>query len=111
MLTLHSNQFKSNYFHFNLANACAGRHASALMNQEQPEQAAAVMAHYGAPKAAEHYKLYCSIAEALLHKLLGTATGKDLGDTALSPCHRFLHGLLVDDKASQTDKTAAHQVD
>ncbi|CAL8468379.1 g7919 [Coccomyxa elongata] len=77
------------------------RHATALMHQGQPEQAAAVLAHYGGPKAAEHYQLYHSIAEALLHKLLGTTTGKKLGDTALSPCHKFLHGLLVDAKANQ----------
>lgn len=73
------------------------------MHQKQPEQAAAVLAHHGAPRAAEHYLLYHSIAKALLHKLLGTAPKKDLGDTALSPCHRFLHGLLVDDKANQTN--------
>lgn len=81
------------------------------MHQEQPEQAAAVLAHYRPPKAAEHYQLYHSIAKVLLHKLLGTATGKDLEDTALSPCHRFLHGLLVDAKANQTDHTVAKQVD
>ncbi len=91
--------------------ACAGRHATALMHEGQPEQAAAVLAHYGAPKAAENYQLYHSIAEALLHKLLGTTTGKDLGDTALLPCHKFLHGLLVDAKANQVDYTVANQVD
>ncbi|BDA43674.1 Intraflagellar transport protein 172 homolog [Coccomyxa sp. Obi] len=85
------------------------RHATALMHQEQSEQAAAVLAHYGAPKAAEHYQLYHSIAEALLHKLLGTATGKNLGETALSPCHKFLHDLLVDAKANQTTFPVAKQ--
>ncbi len=87
-----------------------GRHVTDLMHQEQPDQAAPVLAHYGAPKAAGLYPFYQSIAQALLSKVLGTATGKSAVETALSACHRFLHGLLVDANGATEHHDPAKQV-
>ena len=86
------------------------RHATAAMDLEQPDQAAAVLAHYGAPKAAEFYPFYQGIAHALLSKLLGAASGRSAMETALSACHRFLHELLLDGNGATLIYNPAKQV-
>lgn len=76
------------------------------MQQENSDQAAALLAHYGAPKAAQHYPLYYSIARALLSKVPSMAAAEGSGDAALSTCHQFLHALLVN---ARTARDSPHE--
>lgn len=80
------------------------------MHEEQPDQAAAVLAHYGAPKAAEFYPFYQSIAQALLSKLLGAATGRSTMEMALSAFQKFVHKLLMDGNGATLHHDPAKQV-
>lgn len=80
------------------------------MHEEQPDQAAAVLEHYGAPKAAEFYPFYQSIAQALLSKSLVAATGRSTMEMALSAFQKFVHKLLIDGNGATLPHDPAKQV-
>ena len=87
-----------------------------LMRQEQPDEAAGVLARHAAPAQAEHFGLYEAVACAALAAACRDPAHADT--PAMLACHRFLRELLqalrrrqaVQDAGFQAMQAAWHAV-